>query len=87
MFEINQIGDFKHLSKLERVFQNYKKLTKTHRKAIPKGLIENLPYIAGDIEIARIYKQPKLMAVYYKSAYKKLKMDIETLHSLTTATC
>ena len=87
MFEINQIKDFKQLSKLEKVFQNYKKLTATHRKAIPRVLLENIPYIAGDIQIARVYKQPKLTSVYYRSAYKKLKSDIETLHQTTTAIC
>ena len=79
--EIEAIADYHQINNVEDYFQQYKTLLSSHQTFIPSRTMNNLPFIAMGIQMAKIKNREESKMRHVRTTCKWLKADLEYLLS------
>ena len=86
MGEVEKLEDYPQLKLLERSYLKYRTLINSHKAIVPSRTINNLPFLAMGIQMAKLKDRPGSIQLHLKSTYNLLKSDLQyLLHQLNSA--
>lgn len=77
--EIEAFADYHQVNNIEDYFQQYKMLLNSHQNFIPSRTMNNLPFIAMGIQMAKIKNREESKIRHIRTTCKWLKADLEYL--------
>ena len=81
--EVEKLEDFPQLKLLERNYLKYRTLVNNHKAIVPSRTVNNLPFLAMGIQMAKLKDRPGSIQLHLKSTYNLLRSDLEyLLHTL-----